>query len=94
MRIDALYNAVLPYGIISAAAAHMLIPKTQGMLKPIATAVIGVTMSLVGKLLYVPKCYQKAFGTMEPFTRCCLFLFCVELYNILAFHNGSVKLVV
>ncbi|XP_043586488.1 uncharacterized protein LOC122569468 [Bombus pyrosoma] len=69
MRIDALYNAALPYGIISAAATHMLIPKTQGMLKPIATAVIGVTMSLVGKLLYTPKCYQKAFGTVEPFTR-------------------------
>lgn len=95
MKRDALYNAILPYGIISAAAAHILIPKTPGMVKPIATTVIGVTMSLLGKLLYMPKCYQKAFGNnMDPFTRCCLFLFCVELYNILAFHNGSVKLVI
>lgn len=83
MRIDALYNGALPYGIISGIAAHMLIPKTQGMLKPIATTVVGVTMFLVGKLFYAPKCYQRAFGTMEPFTRCCLFLFCAELYIII-----------
>lgn len=95
MKTDALYNAGLPYGILSAAAAHLLIPKTPGMLKPVAVTVIGVTMSFVGKLFYTPKCYQKAFGgNMEPFIRCCLFLFCVELYNILAFHNGSVKLVI
>lgn len=95
IKRDAFYNATLPYGIISAAAAHMLLPKTPGMLKPILTAVIGVTMSFVGKLFYIPKCYQKAFGhSMDQFKRYCLFLFCVELYNILAFCNGSVKLVI
>ncbi|XP_050591363.1 uncharacterized protein LOC126922614 isoform X1 [Bombus affinis] len=70
MKTDALYNAGLPYGILSAAAAHLLIPKTPGMLKPVAVTVIGVTMSFVGKLFYTPKCYQKAFGgNMEPFIR-------------------------
>ncbi|XP_068966190.1 uncharacterized protein [Bombus flavifrons] len=48
----------------------MLLPKTPGMLKPILTTVIGVTMSFVGKLFYIPKCYQKAFGhSMDPFKR-------------------------
>ncbi|XP_060833013.1 uncharacterized protein LOC132916748 [Bombus pascuorum] len=69
MRIEAVYNAALPYGIISAVTAHMLIPKTRGILKPAITAAVGVTMSLFGKLFYTPKCYQKAFGTMEPFKR-------------------------
>lgn len=74
MRRDAFYNATLPYGIISAAAAYILIPKTPGMLKPIVTTVVGLTMSFVGRLLYTPKCYQKAFGnSIDPFTRCCLF---------------------
>lgn len=95
IKRDAFYNAALPYGISSAAAAYILIPKTPGMLKPIVTAVIGLTMSFVGKLFYTPKCYQKAFGnSIDPFSRCCFFLFYVELYNILAFHNGSVKLVI
>ncbi|XP_050475512.1 uncharacterized protein LOC126866219 [Bombus huntii] len=70
MKRDAFYNASLPYGILSAAAAYILIPKTPGMLKPIVTTVIGVTMSFVGKLFYTPKCYHKAFGnSIDPFPR-------------------------
>lgn len=69
MRFEAFYNSAMPCGIISAAVTHMLIPKKPGLMKPVAVTVVGVIMSIFGKLIYTPKCLQKAFGTVELYPR-------------------------